>query len=126
MKRVLVCDDDEDTLYMATFVLTEAGWNVSTATDCTNIVEKVSQASPHVILMDITIPEEGGVNATKILRKHPHTKHIPVILFSSSLDIKNLAEEAGTPFFISKPYEIKKLQEIVNFAYKGSKLKTLH
>jgi CheY-like chemotaxis protein len=121
MKRVLICDDDQDTLYMGTFVLTEDGWDVSTSTDCINIVEKVQKTSPSVILMDITIPEEGGVVATQILKKHPDTKRIPVILFSSNPDIENLAKEAGTPLYITKPYSINRLQEIVNSAYRNAK-----
>jgi two-component system cell cycle response regulator DivK len=121
VKKVLVCDDDQDTLYMATFSLSEDGWEVSTKTDCNNIIEKVHETDPSVILMDISIPEEGGVSATQILKKHPDTKHIPVIIFSANPDIESLAKEAGTPLYISKPYSIKKLQEIVKVASNSAK-----
>jgi CheY-like chemotaxis protein len=113
MKRVLICDNDMDTLYLANWILTGAGWTVFTSTNCNNIVEQVKECSPSVIIMDISIPEEGGVVATQTLKKHPDTQHIPVIIFSAFVDIESFAEEAGTDYYLSKPFLNKQLEDIV-------------
>jgi two-component system, OmpR family, alkaline phosphatase synthesis response regulator PhoP len=117
LKRILVCDDDQDALYMVTFVLTGIGWEVYTSLDSNNIVEKTLECSPAVILMDIHFPEQDGIIASQILKEHPDTKHIPIVMFSSNTDIVHLSQMAGASFYITKPFEIKKLENTVAEAY---------
>jgi CheY-like chemotaxis protein len=152
-KRVLVCDDDQDVLYMVTFVLKEVGWEIYGSGDCKNIIDKVREVEPSVILMDVNFPkanettitshlngfpdlagvtaaqffkdnqDERGAKMARAIKKHPETKHIPVIIFSSSSEIEELSEESGTSYYLQKPFEIKDLQDIVNRAYMDSKAK---
>jgi CheY-like chemotaxis protein len=117
MKRVLICDDDQDVLYLVTFVLTNIGFEVFTSTDCNEIIEKVLEIKPSVIIMDNNIPDEGGVITTQILKKHPDSKHIPVIFFTSHMLIDTLAKDAGADFYLVKPFEIKKFEKLVSKAY---------
>jgi two-component system cell cycle response regulator DivK len=151
MRKVLVCDDDQDVLYMVTFILSESGWQVDAIKDYNNIIERVTEFTPSVILMDINFPkinaatfteslkenpnlnapkveqnfkqyfEPMGVKTTQLLKSQPQTLHIPVILFSAREDIATLAEEAGTILYLKKPFAAKKLEEIVNKAYLNSK-----
>jgi CheY-like chemotaxis protein len=146
-KRVLVCDDDQDILYMVTFVLKEVGWEIYSSGDCKNIIDKVREIEPSVILMDVNFPkanvatitthlngfpdlagakgtpffkdnqDERGAKMAKAIKNHLETRHIPVILFSSSSEIDILAEESGTNYYLQKPFEIKDLQDIVSRAY---------
>jgi CheY-like chemotaxis protein len=113
IKRILVCDDDKDVLYMVTFVLTNIGWEIFTSTDCSEVIEKASEILPSVILMDINFSnrnsakitshlkedldlksakveqifkkhfDASGVKVTQALKLNPKTKHIPVVLFSA-------------------------------------------
>lgn len=117
MKRILVCDDDQDTLYFLTFALTGIGWEVFTSEDCNNIVDKVNKFNPSVIVMDNSIPDQGGIITTRILKKHARLKHIPVVFFTGHNDIASLAEEAGADFYLIKPFQINKLQKLVSEAY---------
>ena len=55
MKRVLVCDDDKDILYIMTLALTGIGWEVKTCEDCDNIIDKINEFDPFVIVMDNVI-----------------------------------------------------------------------
>lgn len=67
--------------------------------------------------MDNVIPKIGGVNSIKILKSNPRSLHIPVILCSGDEDILNLATEAGADFYLSKPFEIKKIEKLMGEAY---------
>jgi CheY-like chemotaxis protein len=117
MKRVLVCDDDKDILYIVTFALTNIGFEVFTSTDCKNIIQKIRDIQPSVVIMDNVIPDDGGIATTQILKNHPESKHIPVIFFTANDNIRNLSEAAGADFYLGKPYEIERLQRIVLKAY---------
>jgi CheY-like chemotaxis protein len=121
MKRALACDQNQDILYLVTFVLTNIGWEVITSADCENIIGKVQQFKPSVILMDNDFPKDAGLITIQNLKKDPHFKHIPVILLSSSNNISGMAERAGTKFCLPKPFDFKKLENIVTEAYEEFK-----
>jgi len=67
-KKIVIFDDDEDILSICVYILEEQGWEVYTYTNCNNIVERISEIKPDVILMDNWIPDEGGIIATQILK----------------------------------------------------------
>jgi len=69
LKKVILFDDDEDILSICKFILEEKQWEVFTFTDCNNIIEKVSEILPNVILMDNWIPDLGGIIATQLSKK---------------------------------------------------------
>ncbi|MES2874159.1 MAG: response regulator [Bacteroidota bacterium] len=118
MKKVLVCDDDKNVRYLMTFALTGMGWEVITCEDCTNIIEKVVEFQPSVIIMDNQIPDIGGIKTVQILKANPIYKDIPVIFATSDHGISKLAEEAGADFYLSKPVDIKKLESLMKDSYR--------
>ncbi len=113
-KKVLIFDDDEDILAICTYILEEQGWEVSTFSNCNNVIEKVESIMPEVIFMDNWIPDSGGIVATQAIKQQEHLKHIPVIYFSANNDIKSLAKQAGADSFLAKPFDLEELENIVN------------
>jgi CheY-like chemotaxis protein len=112
-KKIAIFDDDEDILSICSYVLEEKGWNVNIFTDCTNILEKIKNVQPNVILMDNWIPDEGGIYATRLLKKDPVLKKIPVIFFSANSDIQTLAQQAGADTYLPKPFDLNDLERII-------------
>lgn len=112
-KRVLICDDDEGILEVASIVLDQAGYEVTALSTAENIVEEVKKAQPDVVLMDLWMPEVSGETATKQLKKDPSTKHVPVIVVSANKDTEVIAQRAGSDAFICKPFDITELEEAV-------------
>jgi CheY-like chemotaxis protein len=121
MKKALVCDQNQDILYLVTFVLTNIGWEVVTSAECEHIIEKVIEFNPSVILMDNDFPKGEGIATILTLKKDPNFKKIPVILLSSRNNISSMAELAGTKFCLPKPFDFKKLENIVTEAYEEFK-----
>ena len=116
MERVLIFDDDVDILELCSIILTRKGFEVLMATTCENIVDKVVQVKPDVILMDNWLPDIGGVRATQLLKKNALTRAIPVIFFSANNQTENFSHEAGAEYFIQKPFDIAELEMVVRKA----------
>lgn len=113
-KKIIIFDDDEDILSICSYILEEQGWDVKTFTNCSNIVDKVSNVSPDVILMDNWIPDEGGIIATQALKNDQKLKDIPVIYFSANSDIQLLADHAGAESYLAKPFDLEELERVIN------------
>ncbi len=112
-KKVIIFDDDEDILAICSYILEEKGWQVYVFPDCSNIIQKVSQIKPSVILMDNWIPEEGGIAATRQLKSVNELKKIPVIYFSANSDIQTLKEQAGADASLAKPFDLDDLERVI-------------
>lgn len=125
IKRVLILDDDTDILFICRYILEEGGWEVHTRTDCNNIIQKVSEVEPHLIIMDNWIPDTGGMIATQILKKNPEFKSIPVIYFSANHDVRSLSLEAGAETYLEKPFDISRLEEIIEEVMKPARVSRL-
>ncbi|MBW4891104.1 response regulator [Mucilaginibacter sp. HMF5004] len=113
-KRIIIFDDDEDILSICTYILEEQGWEVHTFNDCNNIISKVADINPRVILMDNWIPDVGGIMATQTLKASSDYKDVPVIYFSANNDIQLLAQNAGADCFLAKPFDIDELERVIS------------
>ncbi len=112
-KRILIFDDDIDILSICSYILEEQGWEVRTSTNCNDIITKVNDFQPDVILMDNWIPDSGGIIATQTIKQDPQLKSIPVIYFSANNDIQSLASQAGADTYLSKPFDIEELENVI-------------
>lgn len=122
MRRVLVCDDDITISEVVAIILVDSNMaEVYTIPDCDNIIEKIEDLKPSIIFMDNKIPTHGGVVATQTIKNHPVHKSIPVVYFTGSQDIDELAENAGADYTLAKPFSISQLEEVVNKAFKSGK-----
>lgn len=122
MRRVLVCDDDLTISEVVAIILVDSNLaEVYTIPDCDNIIEKIESLNPSIIFMDNKIPTHGGVVATQTIKSHPIHKSIPVVYFTASQDIDQLAENAGADYTLAKPFSIPQLEEVVNKAFKSYK-----
>jgi DNA-binding NtrC family response regulator len=125
-KKIIIFDDDEDILSICSFILEEQDWEVHTFTDCNNIIEKVSSVMPHIILMDNWIPDDGGIIATRKLKKDENLKKIPIIYFSANSDIALLANHAGAESYLAKPFDTEEFEHIINSFVIGQQLNKLN
>ena len=117
MKRILVCDDDLDILDILDYALTDSGWEVVKSYTVDNIIDKVTNARPSVIIMDNWIPGVGGIVATQVIKRHPIFSKIPVIYLTANNDIEKLASSAGADLALPKPFDLDVLTRLVEKAY---------
>ena len=113
-KKVFVFDDNADILDLCTIILEDAGYDIRTSATSNNIIDQVLSFTPDIIFMDNWLPDVGGIDATKELKAHKILKNIPVIYFSANNDVKSLAAEAGADGYLSKPFDIQELEDIIS------------
>jgi DNA-binding response OmpR family regulator len=105
--RVLVVDDDEVIRQLIAVNLTLEGFDVVTAVDGKDCLEKVVEAHPDVITLDIMMPRlDGWVTATQ-LRRNPETAGIKVVLITARAqeDDKSRGREIGVDAYLTKPFD---------------------
>lgn len=112
-KKVFIFDDNTDILELCTFILEDAGYEIKTSSTSNNIIDQVSAYIPDIIFMDNWLPDVGGIEATRELKNHDQLKSIPVIYFSANNDVMALADQAGADGYLSKPFDIHELENII-------------
>ncbi len=112
-KRVLIFDDDADILEVCSIVLENSGFIVATANHCNQILDKLKEFGPDLILMDNKIPPLGGVKASREIKTSSEYGKLPLVFFSANQDVAKLAEEAGADYFIEKPCDLDKLVSLI-------------
>ena len=116
--RILVVDDDPTDLKFLTTLIARYGYDFEIAQNSVEAIEKTKATDPHVILMDILMPEMNGIEACKRLKEDPGTKHIPIIVLTAFGDkeIKIECLNTGANDFLSKPVDSTELiARIKNF-----------
>jgi len=113
MSRVLIFDDDVDILELCALVLQSRGFETATENNCRNVIKRVKEVAPDVILMDNWIPDSGGIIASRTIKSNEAFQHIPIVYFSANNDIKSLAKEAGADAFLAKPFDLEELEKVI-------------
>lgn len=109
--RILLVDDEQDILEIITYNLEQEGFYVMTASNGKEALQMALKFQPHLILMDIMMPELDGIETCLQLRKNPQfTDTIIALLTARGEDYSQLAGfEAGADDYITKPIKPKVL-----------------
>jgi len=105
MKTILLFDSDEDVIAVITTILDSEGYNV-VAINHTVATSEVERIHPDLILVDDYLYEDGGEKLCSLIKHNYKTKNIPVVLFSTSFNIKRIAAKCGADYTIEKPFDI--------------------
>jgi CheY-like chemotaxis protein len=110
VKKILVVEDVADIQLMMRVLLESFGYQVITANDGSEAVEKVKEDQPDLILMDIMMPVLDGISATKIIREF-ETDKIPIIAVTAyDNPYHQRALDAGCNEVIPKPLDFEYLK----------------
>jgi CheY-like chemotaxis protein len=111
MPKILLVEDNEMNRDMLSRRLMRKGFTIAIATDGLMGVRMAESESPDLILMDMSLPELDGWEATKRLKAQDHTKHIPIIALTAHAmsDDRDKALAAGCNDYDSKPVELERL-----------------
>ncbi|MFQ5951841.1 MAG: PleD family two-component system response regulator [Candidatus Omnitrophota bacterium] len=106
-ERILVVDDEPHTVKMVESRLRANGFDVITAQNGAEGLEKARAESPDLILLDIIMPEMNGHETLSKLKESEETKSIPVIMFTSKGQVEDVekASYAGAVDYIVKPFD---------------------
>ncbi|MBI2331734.1 MAG: response regulator [Chloroflexi bacterium] len=111
-ERILIVDDDVDTLRLVGLMLQRQGYQVIAASNGSQGLTKAFEERPNLILLDVMMPDMDGYEVPRRLRKNPATASIPILMFTAKtqLDDKVAGFEVGADDYLTKPTHPTELQ----------------
>lgn len=115
MNRVLIIDDDTDFLLVMRKFLSRKGYEVRTLEKWLGASEQIKVFKPQIIILDIFLPDQDGLQACKTLKSSRYTRKIPVVIVSGYAMLRqNALEEFGAEAFMAKPFAADALAGIIH------------
>jgi len=116
LAKVLVVEDEPDMTMVITHFLQHAGYEVLTAANGEEGLEKTTSEKPDLILSDTQMPVMNGWEMLEELRKQPGARHIPVIMVTGRYEKYDIAAAAayGIADYIAKPFDPSLLLEKIS------------
>jgi CheY-like chemotaxis protein len=112
---VLMVEDVEDARYYMRLELEHLGYVVIEAADGAQAVEIALREQPDIILMDLTLPVMGGLEATALIRNDQRMRDVPIIAVTAhqEIDFRAGAKASGFDAYVTKPIDIAWLSELM-------------
>lgn len=109
--KVLVVDDEEHIVELIEFNLENNGYNVITAYDGVEAIEKTKGELPNLIILDLMLPKIDGIEVVSRLKREKNTENIPIIMLTAKSEEtdKILGLELGADDYITKPFSVREL-----------------
>ena len=111
-EKILIIDDDVDTLRLVGLMLQRQGYEISAASNGSQGLAKALEERPDLILLDVMMPDMDGYEVARRLRKNPVTVNVPILMFTAKtqLDDKVAGFEVGADDYLTKPTHPTELQ----------------
>lgn len=123
MAWIYIVEDDQNIREIESFALKNSGYSIADFECAKDFYKKLSERIPALIVLDIMLPDEDGLDIIKKLRSNPETRKIPIILVSAKtteLDkVKGL--DSGADDYLTKPFGVMELISRVKAVLRRSK-----
>jgi len=120
-KKIFICDDDEEALTSLRKLLELSGFEVKATKKPREVMATIKAFRPDVILLDLLMPDIGGLEVCEILNQDEETRNIPIIIISvlaGQIDIKK-AYKLGVLGYFTKPYDfndvLREINKVISF-----------
>ena len=125
--RLLVVEDDVDIANMLKIYFTSLQYDMDVANRGRDALDKTKQVLPHLIVLDIMLPDIDGYEVCRNLRTSTRTSHIPVIFLTQKDERSDKLQglELGADDYITKPFDIEELKLRVQGAIRRSERESL-
>ena len=112
-KKILLVDDEEDIVKVVSLRLKVAGYEIVTAFDGEEALDKARSVGPDLIILDIMLPKIDGYKVCGLLKNDIRYSKIPIIMFTAraQTDDVTLGKELGADDYLTKPFDARVLLE---------------
>src|SRR5690349_10296232 len=119
-QKILVADDEPDILEIIEYNLKAEGYEVYTARDGDEAIQKAKQVKPQLIILDVMMPKKTGVEVCEILRTQPAFKDTLIIFLTAVKDETSQMKgfELGADDYVNKPISMKLLVSRVHALFR--------
>ncbi|GMV87211.1 MAG: hypothetical protein AMXMBFR81_01420 [Chthonomonas sp.] len=120
--KVLVCDDERHIVRLIQVNLERQGYQVITAFDGKEGLEKIRSEKPNLVVLDVMMPYLDGFEVLKTLRREPETQNLPVIMLTAKAQDKDVFEgyHYGADMYLTKPFNPMELVAFVKRISQGN------
>jgi two-component system alkaline phosphatase synthesis response regulator PhoP/two-component system response regulator VicR len=120
--KILVCDDERHIVRLIQVNLEKQGYQVVTAYDGKEGLEKVKSEKPDMLVLDVMMPYMDGFEVLKTLRREPETESLPVIMLTAKAQDKDVFEgyHYGADMYLTKPFNPMELVSFVKRIAQGA------
>jgi DNA-binding response OmpR family regulator len=111
MERVLIVDDDPDIQRLVSYNLSQAGFQVLSASSGRTALDSVQKQPPDLIILDIMMPDVDGMEVCRTLRQRENSRRIPIIMLTARGEEVDrvVGFELGADDYVSKPFSPREL-----------------
>ncbi|KFI13076.1 response regulator [Vibrio coralliilyticus] len=119
MTKILAVDDSVSIRQMVSHTLRDAGYEVETANDGRDALNKVASSKFDVVISDVNMPNMGGFELVKALRDKPQYRFVPILMLTTetSTEKKQQGKSAGATGWLVKPFNpetlLKTLKRVI-------------
>ena len=110
---VLVIDDDRDCRELVAFLLGDAGYAVETASGGAQGLAMARRTAPHLILLDMVMPEMDAAQFLRRQRADPALAAVPVVLMSGVPSLPQRSADLAVEGHLAKPFDFREMNEVV-------------
>jgi len=114
-RKILVVDDERHIVKLVEVNLKKHGYEVVTAYDGVEALEKVEAEKPDMLVLDVMMPRMNGFDVLKRLQANPHTQEIPVIMLTAKAQDADIFKgwQSGVSSYLTKPFNPRELLTFV-------------
>ena len=118
-KRILLVEDEKDLVKAVTFRLQTNGYEIITAYDGQEGLDKARKEKPDLVILDLMLPKMDGYKVCGLLKSDARYNKIPIIMFTARAQEsdKKMGEDVGADVYITKPFEpqalLAKIKELL-------------
>lgn len=126
-QKAVVVEDDANIAELIVYNLSENGYEVLVAEDGVKGLAVIQKTLPHVVILDLMLPEMDGIEVCKALKSNPQTEEIPIIMLTakSTETDKVLGLELGADDYMTKPFSIRELLARIKVVIRRAKKRDL-
>ncbi len=122
-EKILVVEDEQDILELLTFNLTREGYEVTGISNGEQALRDIPRLQPHLVLLDLMLPDVDGLEICRILRSSQATAKIPIIMITAKGEPSDvvLGLQTGADDYLAKPFDKKVLLARIHALLRRSK-----
>ena len=122
MKKILIVEDNKDSLEILGLRVTAIGYQVIKARNSKEAITCAEAEGPHLIFMDLDLPDADGIKTTATLRQNPKTSHIPVVALTAWISAlwQEKAERVGITTYLIKRVSPQMVKDTIEKYMRGS------